>query len=352
MPGVPVQGPPLRPVLVPSCLHEDHRGSPCPAKGSGHPHPQLSQRLANPSSLSRVAVRTKGPRVLAPQPTGALGQLGKEQALPGSEHVSMTARLTNNSAQSVLNCMKAFKQRTAVPLKLFQRLMGHMASLTAATPLVDAYETASALASDLSPEMGMAPRDTSRDHHADLSPPLQPLDRPCISTGRGSPRAGLQSRRGYNRRLQDGLGRRMQRAYSRRLLDWPAAVLAHQLPRVVGSAARPAEVLAVDPGQVRVGLVGQHSDGSVHQPSRRSMLPLHVTTHPLSPPLESAAPQVATSHSHPGRPQHRSGRAVMRSRVETPPSGGPADLESIQSSTGRPVCFPGILPLPSLVHPD
>ncbi|XP_051511818.1 uncharacterized protein LOC127416468 [Myxocyprinus asiaticus] len=47
----------------------------------------------------------------------------------------MTARLTNESAQSVLNCLKAFRRRTAVPLKLIQRLLGHMASSAAATPL-------------------------------------------------------------------------------------------------------------------------------------------------------------------------------------------------------------------------
>ncbi|XP_051562812.1 uncharacterized protein LOC127446152 [Myxocyprinus asiaticus] len=51
------------------------------------------------------------------------------------DSVSMTARFTNEQAQSVLNCLKAFRWRTAVPLKLFQRLLGHMASSAVATPL-------------------------------------------------------------------------------------------------------------------------------------------------------------------------------------------------------------------------
>ncbi len=49
--------------------------------------------------------------------------------------VSMTARLTEERAQSVLNCLSSFGGRTVVPLKQFQRLLGHMASVAAVTPL-------------------------------------------------------------------------------------------------------------------------------------------------------------------------------------------------------------------------
>lgn len=38
-------------------------------------------------------------------------------------------------------------------------------------------------------------------------------------------------------------------------------------------------------------------------------------------------------------------------RVETPSPGCPADLGSIRGSSGRLVCFPGILPLPTLLLP-
>lgn len=44
-------------------------------------------------------------------------------------------------------------------------------------------------------------------------------------------------------------------------------------------------------------------------------------------------------------------RQVMWS-VETPSPGGPADLESNRRSTGKPVCFPGIIPLSTVVYPD
>ncbi len=49
------------------------------------------------------------------------------------DSVSQTARLMQERAQSVLNCLNTFKNRTAAPLKQFQRLLGHMAA--AVTPL-------------------------------------------------------------------------------------------------------------------------------------------------------------------------------------------------------------------------
>ncbi|KAI2645254.1 Gag-Pro-Pol polyprotein [Labeo rohita] len=43
------------------------------------------------------------------------------------DSVTMTARLSSDHAQSMLNCLNSFKHKTAVPLKLFQRLLGHFA---------------------------------------------------------------------------------------------------------------------------------------------------------------------------------------------------------------------------------
>ncbi len=51
------------------------------------------------------------------------------------DSVSMTARLTEERAQAVLNCLSSFRGRNVVPLKQFQRLLGHMASAAAVTPL-------------------------------------------------------------------------------------------------------------------------------------------------------------------------------------------------------------------------
>ncbi len=49
--------------------------------------------------------------------------------------MSMTARLMEERAQAVLNCLSSFRGRNVVPLKQFQRLLGHMASSAAVTPL-------------------------------------------------------------------------------------------------------------------------------------------------------------------------------------------------------------------------
>ncbi|KAI2644361.1 ORF V: Enzymatic polyprotein [Labeo rohita] len=51
------------------------------------------------------------------------------------DSVNMTACLTNERTQSVLNCLKLFRHKTAVPLKTCQRLLGHMAATAAVTPL-------------------------------------------------------------------------------------------------------------------------------------------------------------------------------------------------------------------------
>ncbi len=142
--GMAVQGPPLRALPVSPCVHEGCRGRPYPVTGSGRQDPQLPRRLAYSSPIQRAVGRSQGLGAPAPQPVGASGQLGKEQALPCAENlfsrcgvrlVSMTARLTEERAQAVLNCLSSFRGRNVVPLKQFQRLLGHMASAAAVTPL-------------------------------------------------------------------------------------------------------------------------------------------------------------------------------------------------------------------------
>ncbi len=60
--------------------------------------------------------------------------------------------------------------------------------------------------------------------------------------------------------------------------------------------------------------------------------------------------------SHPGEAQSCGRRALMTAhiprRVATPSRDNPADLESIRGSSGRPVYFPRVLPLPAVLFPD
>ncbi len=135
--GMAVQSPPLRALPVSPCVHEGCRGRPYPVTGSGRQDPKLPWRLAYPSPIQRPVGRSQGLGAPAPQPVGASGQLGKEQALPCAENLFSRCgvRLTEERAQVVLNCLSSFRGRNVVPLKQFQRLLGHMASAAVVTPL-------------------------------------------------------------------------------------------------------------------------------------------------------------------------------------------------------------------------
>ncbi len=168
---------------------------------------------------------------------------------------------------------------------------------------IASYETASALASRPSPEMGMAPRHVPGLTHPVLPSHLQPMVGSCLSSGRSSPRASIQARCCFNRRLCHGLGGHVQRARSRGALDRAPAAVAYQLPRVAGSMACSAPLQNAATREAYTGPLGQHCDRCVHQPPRRSTLPSHVATRPPSPPLESEASEVASRHSCPRRAQ-------------------------------------------------
>ncbi len=94
---------------------------------------------------------------------------------------------------------------------------------------------------------------------------------------------------------------------------------------------------------------------TIYQPARRFALPSHVATRPPSPPLESEASEVPSCHPHPRSIQSGSRRAVSSStsrRVETPSPGGSADLGTVRSCSGRPVCISRNHPLPRVLLPN
>ncbi len=85
-------------------------------------------------------------------------------------------------------------------------------------------------------------------------------------------------------------------------------------------------------------------------PYRRSQL-----AHPPPLPLESEAFEVPSCHSHPRSVQSSSRRAVSSSTsrgVETPSSGGSADLGMVRSCSGGPVCISRNHPLPGVLLPN
>ncbi len=331
---ISVWGSSLRAVPVSSRLYEDCRGCPCPSQGSGHSHSQLPRWLADPSSLARIGLCTQGHGPQPPSPIGTLGQLGKEQTVQrisflGVELdlVTMTAHLSQDCAQSVLKCLRALKQKTAAPLKNFQRLPGHMASSATVTPLGLMH---------MRPLQHWLRTRVLRWawHHGSNHVNITPLCHRTFSPWedcRSALRTRVQMHYCYNRCFQDRLGRRVQRACSIRGLDRPSAALAYQLPGVIDSAFGLEEVSTLDPRQARVGPDGQHSDGCIHQPPGWCSIPSHVKTHPPSLTLEPAQTQVSACHSNPRRPQSCSGSPLAKGFAQGQVEASPQTVQLIWS---------------------
>ncbi len=264
------------------------------------------------------------------------------------DSVEQSARLTEERAQSVLNCLNTFRGRTAVSLKLFQRLLGHMAAAAAVTPLgllhmrplqhwlhgrvprwawqCGTYRVA------ITPECRQTFSPWSDPMFLRAGVALEQVSQHAVvftdasATGWGAT---------YNWQAVSGVWTGPQRHWHINCIPCPG----------------PPE--GAFTGQACAGPYGQYCDCCVHQPSRRSALPSHVATRPPSPPLESEASEVASRHSCPWCAQP-CGRRALKScaarRVATP-SGGPADLGGVRRSSGRPVCLARNLPLPVVLLP-
>ncbi len=318
--------------LSPRVFMKVVEGAPYPVTGGGCQDPQLPRRLAYPRPIQRAVGRSQGLGAPAPQPVGASGQLGKEQALPCAENLFSRCGVRLGEYDSTPHggtCpssaeLPEFLQRqecsttetvSEAPGAYGIRSCSHAARIAS-------YDTTSALATLPGPEVGMAPRYTASGYHPAVSPLPQPLDGPCLSTGRGAPRTSVPAYCCHNRCLQHGLGHYMQRAGSLGALDRAPTALAHQLPRAVSGAFSLTVVPATAVGQARASPHGQHCGGLVHQPAGRYTITPHVTARPPSPPLESHAVQVTARCSHPGEAQSCGRRAFTTSliprRVATP----------------------------------
>ncbi len=81
------------------------------------------------SHLSRLGLQVNREKSKL-SPTKRISFLGMEL-----DSVNLTACLSEEHAQSMLRCLESLQRKRAVPLKRFQRLLGHMASSAAITPL-------------------------------------------------------------------------------------------------------------------------------------------------------------------------------------------------------------------------
>ncbi len=238
-------------------------------------------------------------------PFGHLSQLGfqvnwgKSKLVPmqrisflGMEldSVSQTARLTQEPAQSVLNCLKTLSGRTALPLKLFQRLLGHMAAAAAIVPLGPLH---------MRPLQhwlhGRIPRWAWKHgtHRVQITPACRktfspwsdpsflragvPLEQVCrhavVFTDASATGWGAT----YNGHAVSGVWTGPQLRWHINCLELLAVRLALSLRGCLQGK------------DVLVRTDGQYYDRCVYQPARRFTLPSHVATRPPPPPLESEA---------------------------------------------------------------
>ncbi len=142
--GVSVQGPALWAVPVASRLHQSRGGGPCPLREQGV---RILNYLDDWLILAQSRIQLSAHRDLVLKHLSLLGlrvNWEKSKLVPTQrisflgmqfDSVNQTACLTQERAQSVLNCFKTLSGRTAVPLKLFQRLLGHMAAAAVTVPL-------------------------------------------------------------------------------------------------------------------------------------------------------------------------------------------------------------------------
>ncbi len=328
-------------------------------------HSQLPRRLAHTRTVSQAVVCTQGPGAQAPQPAGPSGQLGKEQTRANAEDLFSRHGVRFGQPNSTPH-----PGTCSVSAELLQDLIrqdgGSTETLSEAPGAYGCscgdssarsapYETASALALWPNPEVGVETRHLPGSDYTGLPQDLQAVVRSLVPSGRSAAGAGIQACCGIHRCLDHRLGSHVQRARSIRGLDGSPTALAYQLPRVASSTPCPEPSQRAPSAQGRSGPYGQHCDRCVYQPARRFALPSHVATRPPPPPLESEASEVPSCHPHPRSVQSGSRRAVSSStsrRVETPSPGGSADLGTVRSCSGRPVCISRNHPLPRVLLPN
>ncbi len=352
--GMAVQGPPLRALLVSPCVHKDRRRRPYPVTGDGRQDPQLPRRLAYPSPIQRAVGRSQGLGASAPQPVGASGELGKEQALHCAENLFSQCGVRLGEYDGTPHggtCpssaeLPEFLQRqecgttetvSEAPGAYGVRSCSHAARIAS-------YETTSALATLPGPEVGMAQCRRSLSPWTDLAflragVPLEQVSwHTVVTTDTSSTGWGATC----NGQVALGLWTGPRLLWHINCLElWAVHLALWQFrPLLLGKHV----------------LVRTENTAAVHQLAGRYTITLLVTACPPSPPLESQAVQFTARCSHPVEAQSCSRRALTTAhiprRVATPSRDDPADLESIRESSGRPVCFPRVLPLPAVLFPD
>ncbi len=314
---------------------------------------------------SREQLRAQqGPGAQAPQPVGPSGQLGKEQTRANTEDLFSRHGVGFGQPDSTphpgtcsvgAELPQDFIRQDGGPLKLFQRLLGHMAAAAAIVPLGLLH---------MRPLQhwlhGRIPRWAWErgTHRVQITPACRKTFSPWSDPS--FLRAGVPL---------EQVSRHAVVFTDASATGWGATYNGHavlgsgRVPNCVGISIASScwQYAGLEPpqrapsGQGRSGPYGQHCDRLRISTGKAVYAPVACRTRPPPPPLESEASEVPSCHPHPRSAQPGSRRAVSSSTsrgVETPSSGGPADLESVRSCSGRPVCISGNHPLPVVLLPN
>ncbi len=302
------------------------------------------------SHLSRLGLQVNREKSKL-SPTQRISFLGMEL-----DSVNLTARLSEERAQSMLRCLESLQCKRAVPLKHFQRLLGHMASSAAITPLGLLHmRPLQRWLHDRVPRWawrhGTYRVSLTPSCRRTFSPwsdlaflragvPLEQVSRHVVvSTDASATGWGAMC----NGHAAAGLWTGPQLQWHINCLELLAVWLALRRFRTL---LHEKHVLVRSDNTATVAYIN-HQGGL--------LLPSHVATRPPSPPLESEASEVASRRSCPRRAQPCSRRAFTSARpsgrMATPPRGTPADLEMLRGRSGRPVCLPGHVSLPVVFLP-
>ncbi len=260
------------------------------------------------------------------------------------DSTTMQARLSPARIESILMAVARVREGTSHPLtvKQFQRLLGLMATASNVIPLGLQY---------MRPlqwwpqDQGVLPEGKPASHaqgHVAMPNCLRHVEETLVLvSGPGAGRS-LSPRNASDGRVPHRLGSGHEWPLGPRSVERSSSHMAHQLP---GDAGHVSSTETLSPRPKRLPCVGvhqQHSGGLLHQPQGRSA---------FAPLLQAGTPDLcvvpgqtplAESSAHPWASQCGSRHPVEAGAeawgMEASPRGGEADLESVLTGSGGPVC--------------
>ncbi len=272
------------------------------------------------------------------------------------DSVNLTARLSEERAQSMLRCLESLQRKRAVPLKHFQRLLGHMASSAAITPLGLLHMRPlqrwlhdrvprwawrhGTYRVSLTPSCRRTFSPWSDLAFLQAGVPLEQVSRHVVvSTDASATGWGAMC----NGHAAAGLWTGPQLQWHINCLELLAVWLAlhrfrtllHEKHILVRSDNTATVAYINHQGGLRSRRMSQLSRHLLlwSQKHLRSLRAVHVPGE-----LNRAADEFSRQHAPSGR-------------MATPPQGTPADLETLRGRSGRPVCLPGHVSLPVVFLP-